>query len=189
MVKFHILTVTSLFLMLFFVSETNAQGFVPVDDVPHDISYHRENKLAPPLAKVIYGRPIKKDEAVFGNLVPYDKIWRTGANEATEVKFYTDVKLADTKIKAGTYVLLTIPGKKEWQVILNSKLDVWGAYQYNPVFDVAEITVPVKKGETLEAFTISFKEKNDSSTMILGWDTVRINIPIKFEKAPIMVSN
>ncbi|MDY7394802.1 DUF2911 domain-containing protein [Aureibaculum sp. 2210JD6-5] len=189
MVKFYISTVISLFLILFFVSETRAQGFVPVDDIPHDISYLRESKIMPPLAKVLYGRPKKEDSEVFGNLVPYDKLWRTGANEATEVKFFKDVQFGDCEVKAGTYVLVTIPHKEEWQVILSSQTDVWGACQYDPFFNVAEITVPVKKGEELEAFTIAFKEKNDTSQMILGWDTVRVNVPLKFEKEPVLVSN
>ncbi len=189
MVKLYISTVISLFLLLFFVSETRAQGFVPEDDIPHDISYYRESKITPPLAKVLYGRPQKNDVAVFGNLVPYDKLWRTGANEATEVKFYKDVQFGDCKVKAGTYVLVSIPHKDEWQVILNSQTDVWGSFQYNPIFNVAEISVPVKKGETLEAFTIAFKEKNNKTQMIMGWDTVRVNVPIKFEKEPVIVSN
>lgn len=189
MVKHYISTVISLFLLLFFVSETKAQGFVPVDDIPHDISYYRESKITPPLAKVLYGRPQKNDVEVFGNLVPYNKIWRTGANEATEVKFYTDVEFGNCKVKAGTYVLITIPGKDDWQVILNSQTDVWGSFQYNPIFNVAEIAVPVKRGEPLETFTITFKEKNDATKMMLGWDNIRVNIPLKFEREPVLVSN
>ncbi len=189
MVKLYISTVISLFLLLFFIAETRAQGFVPVDDEPHDISYFRESKITPPLAKVLYGRPQKNETEVFGNLVPYDKLWRTGANEATEVKFYKDVEFGDCKVKAGTYVLVTIPNKEVWQIILNSQTDVWGSFQYNPSFNVANITVSVKKAEPLESFTITFKEKNDVTNMMLGWDTVRINVPIKFEKEPTMVSN
>ncbi|RPD94612.1 DUF2911 domain-containing protein [Aureibaculum marinum] len=189
MLKHYISTVISLFLLLFFISETKAQGFVALDEVPHDISYYRESKVMPPLVKVLYGRPQKKDVEVFGNLVPYNKLWRTGANEATEVRFYKNVQFGDTKVKAGTYVLVTIPNKESWKVILNSQTDVWGAFQYNAMFDVAEITVPVTKAEPLEAFTISFKEKNGYAKMILGWDTVRVNIPLKFEKEPAIVLN
>ncbi|WP_117879874.1 DUF2911 domain-containing protein [Aureibaculum luteum] len=189
MVKHYISTVISLFLLLFFISEARAQGFVPADDIPHDISYCRVSKVTPPLAKVLYGRPQKNDEEVFGNLVPFDKLWRTGANEATEVKFYNDVHFGDCEVKAGTYVLVTIPHEKEWQVILNSQTDVWGSFQYNPFFNVAEIIVPVKKGEILDSFTISFKEKNKATQMILGWDNVRVNVPLKFEKEPVLVSN
>ena len=134
MVKLHISTVISLFLILFFTSEARGQGFVAVDDIPHDISYYRESKITPPLAKVLYGRPQKNDGEVFGNLVPYNKLWRTGANEATEVKFYKDVEFGNCKVKAGTYVLVTIPGEDDWLVILNSQTDVWGSFQYNPIF-------------------------------------------------------
>ena len=189
MIKLYISTVISLFLFLLFVSETRAQGFLPEDDVPHDISYYRESKITPPLAKVLYGRPQKNESEVFGNLVPYNKLWRTGANEATEIKFYKNVHFGDCEVKAGTYVLVTVPGEENWKIILNSQTDVWGSFQYDPMFNVVEIMVPVKKGETLESFTIAFKEKNEVAKMILGWDNVRVNVPIKFEKEAVFVSN
>jgi len=174
--------IITILLTLFFVSESKAQGFNEIDEIPHDISYYRLNRATPPLAKVLYGRPQKKEDKVFGNSVPYDKVWRTGANEATEVKFYKDVKFGDTSVPAGTYVLLTIPGENKWEVILNSKLDVLGAFQYNPTFDVARITVDVSKAETLESFSIAFKNFNEGVQMVLGWDTTRIKIPLKFDE-------
>jgi hypothetical protein len=77
--------------------------------------------------------------------------------------------------------LLTIPRENEWEIILSSNLDVWGAFQYNPVFDVAKITVPSSKSETLEIFSIAFKEKKDNIQMVLGWDSTRVRIPITFK--------
>jgi hypothetical protein len=68
--------------------------------------------------------------------VPYGKVWRTGANEATEIKFYQDVDLGGKKVKAGSYSLFTIPGEKEWVGDLNTDLDYWGAYKYNEKNDV-----------------------------------------------------
>jgi len=167
--------------------KSHAQSFNQIDDEPHDISYCRESKASPPLAKVLYGRPQKNGEQVFGNLVPYDKIWRTGANEATEIKFYKDVKFGDVSVAAGTYVLLTIPGEKEWEIILNSKLDVLGAFQYNPIYDVAKIKIPVSTAETLESFSIAFKDSNDIVQMVLGWDSTRIKIPLHFKKESAIV--
>ncbi len=158
----------------------NSQDFQKLDKAPHDISYYRENMIAQPLVKVIYGRPQKNEREVFGNIVEYGKVWRTGANEATEVKFYQDILFGDVKVAAGTYVLLTVPSENEWEVILSSNVDVWGAFQYNPSFDVAKIKVSTKKAESIEFFSIDFKEKNSNVEMVLAWDSTRVNIPIAF---------
>ncbi|MCF6348103.1 MAG: DUF2911 domain-containing protein [Flavobacteriaceae bacterium] len=179
--------ITLLFFTFLLTTESYAQNFNEIDDEPHDISYCRESKTTPPLAKVLYGRPQKNGEKVFGNLVPYNKIWRTGANEATEIKFYKNVKFGDVSVVAGTYVLLTIPGKKEWEIILNSKLDVLGAFQYDPLYDVANIKIPVSNAETLESFSIAFKDNNDVVQMVLAWDNTRIKIPLLFEKKSVLV--
>ena len=159
-----------------------AQGFKEVDKVPHDIAYYRESRITPPLVKVLYGRPSKGANEVFGDMIPYGQVWRTGHNEATEVKFYRDVDFGGKKVPAGTYVLLTIPGKDSWQVILNSQLDTWGAFQYDPLFNVAEITVSVNKAEPLETFSIAFKNKDKALQMVLGWDATRVKIPLKFKE-------
>ncbi|WP_117881018.1 DUF2911 domain-containing protein [Aureibaculum luteum] len=167
-----------LVIVLFNYEFINAQSFDPIDKAPHDISYLRTNRVTKPIIKVIYGRPSKNKQEVFGNQVPYNKIWRTGANEATEVKFYKDVVFGGVNIPSGTYVLYTIPGEDEWEVILSSNLDVLGSFQYNPTFDVARISVPVAKAEMLESFSIAFKTKKETTQMVLGWDTTRIKIPL-----------
>ena len=171
-----------LFLSLF-ITESFAQGFKNVDEVPHDISYYRETRITPPLVKVLYGRPSNNGKKVFGNIIPFGEVWRTGFNEATEIKFYKDVEFAGKKVLAGSYVLVTIPGEKEWKVILNSQLDTWGAFQYNPLFNVAEVTVPVNKAEELETFSIVFKKKSENIEMVLGWDATRVKIPLQFKDA------
>jgi hypothetical protein len=164
------------------INESQAQRFDNIDDVPHDISYYRETRLTKPLVKVLYGRPSKNNQEVFGNLVPYGEVWRAGYNEATEIKFYKDVKFGEKTVKAGTYVLLAIPGEKKWEVILSSNTDVWGAFQYDSTFDIARITVPVNKAETIETFSISFKKKNKDIQMIMGWDNTRVKVPLKFKQ-------
>ncbi len=169
-----------LFLALLFVFETSivAQEFKDIDKVATDISYFRKSKVSTPIVKVIYGRPQKQGQKIFGELVSYGKIWRTGANEATEVKFYQDITFGAVKVPAGTYVLYTIPNENEWEVILSANLDVWGAFQYDPVFDIARITVSTSKAEELDVFSIAFKEKNKKLEMVLAWDTTRVKIPI-----------
>ncbi|NNC70426.1 MAG: DUF2911 domain-containing protein [Flavobacteriaceae bacterium] len=158
-----------------------AQSFNELDKVPHDISYYRESNVMQPLVKVVYGRPSKNGEEVFGNKVTLGEVWRTGANEATEVKFYQDVNLGDKEVKAGTYVLYTVPKENEWEIILSSNLDVFGAFQYDPMFNVAKIKVPVTNAEELEVFSIVFKDRNETIEMVLGWDTTRVKIPLQFK--------
>jgi len=82
-----------------------------------------------PLARIIYSRPKKKNRVIFGDLVPYGKVWRTGANEATEITFYEDVLFNSEKVKAGTYTLYTIPRKENWVVIINKVINTWGSIQ------------------------------------------------------------
>lgn len=176
------IVVTGLLCTLLFISNfSSAQSFNAIDEIPHDIAYFRESNVTLPLVKVVYGRPSKTSEKVFGSQVAFNEIWRTGANEATEVKFFKDVQFGDQEIKAGTYVLYTIPNESEWEVILNSNLDVLGAFQYNALFDVAKIKVPVTKAEDLEVFSIGFKEKDDKLEMVLAWDTTRVKVPLQFK--------
>ncbi len=176
------LTVVVACMIMLFTSSIKAQNFIKLDEIPHDISYYRESMVTPPVVKVLYGRPSKKEAKVFGNTVAYNEIWRTGANEATEVRFYQDIVFGGVKVAAGTYVLYTIPGEKEWEIILSSNLDVLGAFQYDPVFDVARVKVNSSKAEELEVFSISFREHKDALQMILGWDTTRVKIPLELEK-------
>lgn len=168
--------------VVLFSLTTKAQGFKNLDIASHDISYFRETMVTAPLVKVIYGRPTTKSDKIFGNKIPYGKLWRTGANEATEVKLYKDVQFGDTFVKAGTYVLVTIPGEKEWEVILSAQLDVWGAFQYDASADVARIKVPVSKAEGLKVFSIAFKKVNQNLLlMILGWGETRVKVPLEIQ--------
>jgi hypothetical protein len=157
----------------------SAQDFKDLDSSPHDIVYFRTNKISPPNIKVLYGRPKKNGREIFGEVIPYDKIWRVGANEATEVVFYQDVVFGEKEVKAGTYVLYAIPHQKEWTLILSSNTDVWGTQEYEKKYDVARATAKVSKAEFLEAFSIGFKDKGNHVNMVLAWDTTRITTPIK----------
>jgi len=179
--KMKKLTILLVLALLLCATEIMAQAHQKLDKIPHDISYYRESMVTPPMVKVIYGRPQKNGKQVFGNTVAYNKLWRTGANEATEVKFYQDVLFGGLKVAAGTYVLYTIPGEKEWEVILSSNLDVLGAFQYNPVFNVARTKIASSKAEEMEVFSIDFRESNGEIQMILGWDTTRVKIPIELK--------
>ena len=128
---------------------------------------------------VSYGRPNKKGRAIFGGLVPYGEVWRTGADEATEITFDQACNFGGKTVKPGTYTLFTKPGKGEWTVILNAKLGQWGAYEYENVKkqDVLTTSVPSKHlDKQVETFTISVKDDG----VMLEWDDTGVMIPVKF---------
>ncbi len=159
------------------VTASNAQKFAGLQKSPTDISYAKADRNAKPEIKVVYSRPQKKGREIFGNLVKYDKVWRTGADEATEIKFFIDVKMGDKTVKAGTYSLYSIPGEKEWTIILSTDLDSWGAYSYDEGKDVARIKVPSASGDALEVFSIAFKKVDKGYHMVMGWDKTRVEVP------------
>jgi len=128
---------------------------------------------------VTYGQPSKKDREIFGKLVPYGQVWRTGANDATTVEFKKDVTFGGKKVKAGTYTLFTIPGEKEWSFILNSELGQWGAYKYNDIKgkNVAEVKVkPTTLSKVVEQMTITTDDKN----LTVSWDKTSASVKLQF---------
>lgn len=129
-----------------------------------------------PNVEVTYGQPSKNGRVIFGELVPYGKVWRTGANEATEITFKKDATFGGKEVKAGTYSLFTIPGEKKWTIILNSKLEQWGAYEYDKIKgnDVlkTDATVYKLKNEQ-EKFTISVKKE----AVVFEWDNTGVSVP------------
>lgn len=173
--KYLVIVALSLFVSI----QIMAQKFPDLDASPADIAMAR-SKDKSPLAKVVYSRPQKKGRVIFGELEPYGKVWRTGANEATEIKFYKDVTFAGKPIMAGTYSLFTIPEKDKWTIILNTELDQWGAYSYKKEKDVLRIDVTPKKTESaVEAFSIMFKDGGDKGAdLLIAWDEVMIEVPI-----------
>ena len=132
--------------------------------------------------KVVYGQPYRNGRTIFGDWEPYGKIWRTGANEATEMTFTKPVFMGEEVIEAGTYALFTIPNQDNWTIILNSELGQWGAFEYDEDRDYHRFDVPVTNLESpVEAFTISFSDVVLSvTTLSLSWDTVKVDIPIRF---------
>lgn len=159
----------------------NAQKFPDLDPSPMDAATYPNNyKVSEKAIKVIYSRPQLKGRDL-NKLVPHDEVWRTGANEATEITFYKPVSFGSKKIKAGTYSLFTIPGQTEWTIILSSDINVWGAYTYNQSHDVARLTVPSSQSkDILEAFSIVFEESDAGADMYMGWGTLRIKVPFGF---------
>ncbi|HUR28640.1 MAG TPA: DUF2911 domain-containing protein [Planctomycetota bacterium] len=129
---------------------------------------------------VEYARPGVKGRKIFGGLVPYGEVWRTGANSTTKITFTTDVNFGGTAVPPGSYGLFTIPGEKEWTVILN-KVVAWGAYSYDAKNDVARVKVkPAALPESLETMTISLSDvRDDSAQLSIAWEKTRVSVKIE----------
>jgi len=165
-----------------------AQTFRKPDKSPMDMAYfpdhfaHDRKPGDKAIIRVTYSRPVKNDREVFGKLVPYGQVWRTGANESPEIRFYQDVNLGGKPVKAGTYSLFTLVNEKEWTIILNSDVDYWGAFKYNAEHDV--LRVPAKVGtltEPLDSFSIQFESTGDKSgVMRMGWDKTYSEVPFTY---------
>lgn len=133
--------------------------------------------------KITYSQPCKHGRAIFGTLVPYGQVWRTGANEATEITISHDIKINGLDLKAGTYSLFTVPGKDSWTILINADLGLWGSYNYNFKMDVLKFDVPVTPVSDFvyEAFTILIDPRNSRADLILAWDKTKIIIPLQFQ--------
>jgi hypothetical protein len=130
--------------------------------------------------EIVYSRPGIKGRKIFGGLVPYGQVWRTGANQATKVTFSTAVKLNGAEIPAGSYELFTIPGEDEWTIIINKGSNQWGAFQYAETNDLVRIKArPLQLAEQVETFTIDInKIRDESATMYLIWDHTVVPIEL-----------
>jgi hypothetical protein len=147
--------------------------------------YAQEKRISPKVSlsdsiegipiELTYGQPSVKGRVIFGDLVPYDKIWRTGANEATVFENKKALKIGGETLPPDKYSLFTIPGREEWVVIFNDIHNQWGAYNYDSSKDVLRIKVPVEKTENIvEKLNFYFDEK----ALIMEWERSRIVLPI-----------
>ena len=131
--------------------------------------------------KVVYGQPWVRGRTIFGELVPFDQVWRTGANEGTEIYFQSDVTFGEEHVPAGLYSLFTIPGETAWTVILNSQLGQWGIRGYDAEHDVARVVVPVSTTEeSAEGFSIRFLEdEGDANVQLtISWERTSVSVPV-----------
>lgn len=126
-----------------------------------------------------YSRPGVKGREIFGGLVPYDKVWRTGANAVTTIEFGLDVKLNGHLVKAGKYAVYTIPTAGDWTIILNKDIDVWGT-EYAKSDDVVRFqATPVPLSFSIETFTINIDKIRDNSCILyLAWDQTYVPIEV-----------
>ena len=122
-----------------------------------------------------YGRPKVKERVIWGGLVPYDKMWRTGANEATTIFFDKDVTIEGKKLAAGTYALFTIPGKEKWTIIFNKNAKQWGTKSYDEGQDALRIKVTPTSIEHVEEMTFAI----EGSKISLHWEKLAVSFAVK----------
>ena len=123
-----------------------------------------------------YSAPSKRDRKIMGELVPYGKVWRTGANAATTLKTETDLMIGNLHVPAGTYLLYTIPGEKEWTLIVSKQKGLWGSNGYDEAQDLGRVKMnvtPLKN--TVETFNIGL----DNNTLRLQWENTAASVPVK----------
>jgi hypothetical protein len=129
---------------------------------------------------ITYSRPNANGREIFGALVPYGEVWRTGANQATTIELGTDVTLGEHNVAKGRYSLFTIPGEDSWTIILNTLPDQFGAFSYDAATDLLRFDVPVESQAVhVETFEIGFTHvANNTATIDLSWANSRVSIPI-----------
>lgn len=167
-----------------------AQSLPPVDKSPMDMSYYPANypvlkiqdKLTEPLvARVVYSRPQKAGRTIFGELVKYGEVWRIGANEATEIEFFRQVRIAGKKIAAGRYTLFAIANETSWTFIINKETDTWGAFKYDAKKDIIRSTVTIQKTDlALESLAMTFDKTTGGFNLVVAWDNIKASLPITF---------
>ncbi len=173
------LTVIALGLFLYstFVENIFAPRLSPKDTVKFEL-----NDLE---LKVFYNRPSKKNRVIFGALVPFDKVWRTGANEATTFETNKPLEVKGMPLPAGKYTLWTVPKDSVWTVIFNTKQYSWGVDSemkpmWDPNYDALSIEVPVRDlKKPVEQFTIAFDNSTDDLFLTMVWDVVKVSVPLK----------
>ena len=178
-----------LLISIFAAANVNAQSAIPaLDKSPMDLSSWPSNyagmlaqgkKVDPLAARIIYSRPQKNGRAIFGGLVEYNQVWRLGANENTELEFFSDVKINNVKVKKGRYTVFAIPTADKWTIVINKHLNAWGAYTYDMKDDLLRVDVPVQKTtDAAEVFYIYFEKADGGFAMVAGWDNVKVSLPI-----------
>jgi hypothetical protein len=139
--------------------------------------------------EMVYARPAMRGRQIFGALVPYDAIWRTGANQSSKISFSGPVVFGGVEVPAGTYALYTVPGESKWEVILSRNTELWGSYGYVPDQEVAHIEVqPIKTAESVESLTLSIDAVDaDAATLNIAWERVRVPVSISADTQAVLI--
>ena len=168
-----------LFLPLFFVS---ILGFSQIKTPSASTKSEITQMVGLTEIVINYNRPSKKGRNIFGNLVPYGKIWRTGANSGTEISFSTDVTINGQNIKEGTYSIFSIPNKDSWEIILYADTDLWSVprnWDETKIIFQSNFKTNMNNGKSVETFTISFDNiTNNDFDLVFSWDDTYVIVPI-----------
>lgn len=140
--------------------------------------------------KITYCRPGVKGRTIWGGLVPYNSVWRTGANEATTISFSGDVSINGKPLSAGKYALFTIPAENQWVIIFNKEAEQWGNYNYKQDQDALRITVTPRKVDFEERLSFSFEDlKDNSATVAIRWENLLVPFEITVNDQDKAISN
>lgn len=175
-------------LVMFSVSTASAQLKVPAASPLQSI----KQSFGLGEVSIEYSRPAAKGRTIFGDLVPYDKVWRTGANSTSKITFSTDVKMSGKDVKAGTYGIYTIPGKSTWQVMLYKDLNLSGnVADYKTENEVVRVEVkPMSLSYKVETFTINLADiLSSSASLEIMWEKTRVAVPLTVDIDPIITQN
>ena len=175
---FGVVLITILVLVVRQVQFNNKKSHSPEEEV-----FYSDGSLK---LRVFYNRPYKKNREIFGGLVPYGKVWRTGANEATVFETNKTLTIEGKKLNPGMYSIWTIPDTTTWTIIFNSESGQWGVNHKgeanrNPSLDVLSIPVhAVKQERVFEQFTIAFEKVGEEAEMVLLWDNTVVAVPFSY---------
>lgn len=176
----NIITVWVCTLMMLFLTPVQTQAQVQLPRVSPKASVMQTIGLTE--VTIVYSRPGVKGRKIWGELVPYGKVWRTGANEATTIEFTDDVEIEGHPVKAGKYALFTIPNPDEWTVILNAQWDQWGAFNRDPAKDVLQFKVKPQTGSHVEWMRFTFEDLTpESAVVVLAWEKLRVPFTIRVD--------
>lgn len=184
-----------LMVTVFFIASRGQSRFPLLDKSAMDMSYYpvnytilriQDKATEPLIARLVYSRPLRNGRNVFGELLEYNKVWRLGANEATEIEFYKDVLINGKMVPRGRYTLYAIPTEERWTIMVNRETDIWGAFKYDSGKDVVRIDLPVQKlTEPLEAFTMFFEKTPTGFAMVAAWDNSLVSLPMAVYEKPV----
>lgn len=171
------LSLAAVFCMMLMTAAVHAQIIMPQPSPSSTIT----QQVGLTDISIAYSRPSAKGRTIFGDLVPYDKVWRTGANAATKITISDDLMVEGKKLPKGAYAMFTIPGKEEWTIIFSSKAEQNGSFDYNEADDALRIKVtPEKVSDKVESFTIMFSNITETSADIsLLWENTRATFTIE----------
>jgi hypothetical protein len=180
------IVVSLVFMLAFFTSQ--AQKPTDLDKSPMDMNYWPNNypilkmngkAKSMPIARVLYGRPMISGRTIFGNILKYDEVWRLGANEATEIEFFSNVKIAGKIIAKGRYTMYCIPHETRWTLIINRDNYSWGHFKYDSKKDVLRKDVDLEKtNDNIEAFTMYFDDTRTGANLVMVWDDLKAILPM-----------